>query len=473
MIFRGLSYRHRVPLQVSVVVLVTGLLFALVLGWKSYDTTRRALTGEAQLLVAIYAHGLLDSLKHHDIWQAYTLIRKKPQDPAYLAPLARETVVVLDRNGRVFASSDPKRYPVGRPQPALLSGMREADGARGVLVPRENLELVGRAAKEDDSILGWVVLLLPRKRYLEGVYPVVGQITLVTLLLFLVLVPLGWLAGLRLSNPIASLHACLHRLEREGPAAARCALHEGPGEFGEVGRKLRQVLEQLAEKQELEQQMIAEERLAAIGRLAATVAHEVNNPLSGMLTALDTFKRHGDDPRVARETVALLERGLEQIRHTVSALLLQSRRQDRPFNARDAEDIRILLEGDLQKKGLRLAWENHLVGTLELPSAGLRQILLNLMLNAIEATPEGGQMRVVLRTLEKKGLEIEVSNEGREIPPEQQEALFEPFAGSGTGLGLWVTRQLVQQLRGDLSVVSERGWNRFTVNLPLDGERDE
>jgi len=472
--FRNIPYRYRLPLQVSLIIMTTGLLFAFFLGWQNYRATHRALNESADLLVSTYARALAEPLKHHDIWRAYSLIRKKPDDPAYRTPLGNETVLVFDRGKRLFVSSDPERYPIdsnGREMENLIS---KIDGRHNhISLGEEDVTAIARTVSANGTRLGQVLLILPDRLYLYGVYPVIGQIAAVTFILLLLLVPAGWLAGRRLSDPLSNLKDCLERLERDGPAAAICSLQEEKGELGDVGKRLRRVLNQLAEKAALEQQMVAEERLAAIGRLAAGVAHEVNNPLAGMLTTLDTFKRHGNDPRVARETIELLERGLEQIRHTVSALLVQSRGQDRPFTAMDLEDIRALLDSDLQKKRVRFTCRDDMPENLDLPSSDLRQILINLLLNAIHAVPEGGRIELYIVTIENDRFLMEVANEGNEIAGEQLATLFEPFSGAGMGLGLWVTKQLVERLQGKIEVESAAGWSRFRVIVPLVEKIDE
>lgn len=466
--FQRTPYRYRIPLLVSLIVVTTGVLFTLALGWQSYHDMQRAVLGNARLLASTYANSLVEPLKHGDIWRAYSLIRSSRGDAAEGGVLTNGAVLVLDRQGRTFVSTRPKIYPVGLRE-AVLTRLRGKPDGYSIRMERKKVTVISQPVEEGGAPLGQVVLFLPEGLYLTGVYRLAGRIVLIILLLLILLVPVGWLAGRRLSEPIASLGRCLDRLEKDGPQAASCELYEGSGELGAVGRKLREVLNQLVEKAALEQQVIAEERLAAIGRLSAGVAHEVNNPLAGMMTALDTFKHHGTDPRVAQETVALLERGLGQIRHTVSALLLQSRRQDRSFTRQDIEDIRSLLSRDFSKKRVRLAWCNEVKGSLPLPAADLRQILINLLINAVQAVPEGGEISQCSR-LEREMLVIEISNDGDTIPPELRPALFEPFSGisgSGSGLGLWVTAQLAERMQGRVDVESEHGRTSFRITIPI------
>ncbi|MGN2393397.1 sensor histidine kinase, partial [Pelomicrobium sp. G1] len=114
----------------------------------------------------------------------------------------------------------------------------------------------------------------------------------------------------------------------------------------------------------------------------------------------------------------------------------------------DLEDIRTLVLSDAHPKGAHLAWDNRIEAPLPLPSTLVRQILLNLLLNATRAVEAGGRIECGIQVVGER-LEIRVSNDGAYIPEHEQQYLFEPFfrlSEDGNGLGLWVTYQIVQQL---------------------------
>jgi signal transduction histidine kinase len=168
-------------------------------------------------------------------------------------------------------------------------------------------------------------------------------------------------------------------------------------------------------------------------------------------------------------TVALLERGLQQITETVGALLVQARVQARDLGRQDFEDVRTLVEPQVAKKYIRLEFDLDLPDSLPLPAGFVRQVLINLLLNAIAATPRDGRIRVVA---ERTGddFRMVVANEGEPPPREILSHLFEPFVSGregGHGLGLWVTYQTVKQLNGSISVECRDGEIRFAVSLPL------
>jgi signal transduction histidine kinase len=205
-----------------------------------------------------------------------------------------------------------------------------------------------------------------------------------------------------------------------------------------------------------------------VGRLAAGIAHEINNPLGGMLNAISNHRRRGGADPQSEKTLALIERGLTQIRDTVSALLVETKLESRALMPEDLEDTRTLISADVQTRRLNLDWRNEVSETLPLPSAQVRQILLNLLLNAVAASPEGASVKCAI---ERTGgnLLLSVGNAGPVIPERRRQHLFEPYFGEGEvhGLGLWVTYQLVCQLKGDIRLESVPGHTRFDVTLPL------
>jgi signal transduction histidine kinase len=116
---------------------------------------------------------------------------------------------------------------------------------------------------------------------------------------------------------------------------------------------------------------------------------------------------------------------------------------------------------------VRLVWDCQLKEPSGVPSSQVRQVLMNLLLNALRATPEDGEVEVRLRNPEEV-LEFEVSDNGPGIPPQQREHLFEPFIdqAKGSGLGLWVSFQIVSGLGGSIQALPREPGTRFLVRLP-------
>lgn len=287
-----------------------------------------------------------------------------------------------------------------------------------------------------------------------------------------VLLPMNWYWGKRMATPLVRVAQRMDDIQSRLPEHLEPELYDYRDELGHLFEAYNRMVEALRQKAALERGMLSAERLAAIGRLTAVMAHEINNPLAGMLTALDTLKHRGDLDERGLRTLGLIERGLLQVRDTVAALLIEARPQKRDLGRQDLEDVRTLMQPAALKRGVQLEIRMDIPQTVHAPSGLLRQVLINLLNNAVQGAPSGGWVRC--RVAASGGrLELDVINSGDPIPPERLEHLFEPFVSyreGGLGLGLWVTYQLVAQMEGRIDVLCEDQTVRFAVAIPIERE---
>jgi two-component system, NtrC family, sensor kinase len=478
LMLRNLSLRYRLPLQASLLVLTTALLLTGAILLREYQQGRQDLFESAESTARLLAATLVQPMLHDDLWRAHALINA-PFDPADPWPLAAESVLILDADQKVYVSTEPRRYPLGTPLAELDRPFGQLSGDQGdlttegfrILTPRDSDHyLFALPVHFDGMILGSLVLAYPRALLIPRFLSIVTRAGVVLLIMLMLLLPLTWWWGRRVVRPLVHLSGCMGQMREHIPSEEACDLPDSPDEIGELGREFRRLLAQLREKQALEESMLASERLAAVGRITAGIAHEINNPLGGMLNAISTQRKHGaSDPLTAR-TLSLLDRGLKQIRDTVGALLVEARVTRHALEPQDLEDVRTLVSPDAQQRSLALDWDNGIHERLDLPSSQVRQVLLNLLLNAIQASDPGGTVHCSLKQ-KAGGLQMTVINHGTPIPREQMERLFEPFVSgshTGSGLGLWVTYQLVSQMDGRIEVESgDDRRTRFEVFLPL------
>lgn len=197
-----------------------------------------------------------------------------------------------------------------------------------------------------------------------------------------------------------------------------------------------------------------------LGRLASSMAHEVNNPLGGLMNAVDTLDSHGDDLPARRRTIDLLRRGLRGIQQVVRAALVtyKTDHHARRLTPADLQDLRFLIQHETGAKRLHLDWSNDLPDIVEVDASPVRQIVLNLLLNACQATPESGT--VILRaSVSQDELTVAVGDQGPGLPPAALEALASGASGEhapeisslARGLGLWTAARLARQLGGNLT----------------------
>ncbi len=478
MIFMAdISLRWKIPLRVMAAVLGTAIAVTAALVVREYDELRQNLEGHARSLGKVLANTLVAPVLHDDIWRAYEILQSA-REPNPAAPeLQAGIVLVTDASYRVFVSTTPRTFPIGS-SPAELGGAYAELRARLsqespveqqiVEPPGSALYFVMSPLVADGVALGHVILGYSKTSFLPRFFGLVERAMLVTLLVLAVIMPISWFWARRTGEPLLRLADAMRQVPDELDAADLTALPESQDEIGQLSQSFRRMVGELKKKQELENQMLTSERLAAVGRLSAGIAHEINNPLGGMLTAIKTWQRHGGGDPMAGQTLSLLERGLTQIRNTVAALLVETKTQDRPFEPADVDDLLILVEAQAQERAVHVAVEGGLARPLPLPATLLRQILLNLLLNAIAAADEGGVAKLGLAAAEGM-LRLSVCNDGQHIPDEQMSTLFEPFVtgrAKGHGLGLWVVYQIVRQLNGGLTVDSEPGCTTFHIEIP-------
>jgi signal transduction histidine kinase len=228
---------------------------------------------------------------------------------------------------------------------------------------------------------------------------------------------------------------------------------------------------------ELEKQRLENEKLAASGRMAARIAHEINNPLGAIKTAFSLL-----EPAVPKEHrhhhyLGKIEKEIDRIARIVRQMLdLYKPDTDAPKEFRVDQTVKEILtlvkpEERAVKFDLDLAQ-----GKITLPENMLRQILYNLALNAVEASPADGTIRITAAIAANR-LHIAVADQGEGIPAEIGDRIFEPFfttkrisANGGAGLGLSVCKTLVEAMAGEISFTSQPGkGTEFKISLPLNG----
>jgi signal transduction histidine kinase len=478
----NLSFRHKIPLWTSFLIGFSIFVVGTALMTRAYQDMKRAVVISADNLGHTLANTVAPTLLHDDVWRAFEIVCSPIRGESAQTPVQVDAVVVLGRDQRVFVSSDPDSLPMLSEANALGADWRRLGedlaapvepGWPLVLEPAGSSYLyVALPITDKDAKLGHLVLRYAKSVFHPWFIDTIWQGLGLGLLVLAVLIPINWYWGSRMATPLVDLAQRMGVMPEKAPEPLPPELYPYDDELGQLFQAYDRMVLALRDKAALENEMVKSERLAAIGQLTAGIAHEINNPLAGLLTVVDTLKLRGDlDPRVLRN-LELIDRGLMQIRDTVAALLVQTRVQARPLNPHDLEDIHTLIQPQVAKRRIRLDWSAAMPAELPAPASLVRQILINLLLNAVQAAAEGGQVSLWLGTKDdaESCLSIVVRNDGAQLGDEQLAHLFEPFASTrpgGHGLGLWVTYQIVTQLDGRIAARNVDGQVEFVVRLPL------
>ncbi len=221
------------------------------------------------------------------------------------------------------------------------------------------------------------------------------------------------------------------------------------------------------------QQAFYSEKMASLGQLTAGIAHEINNPLGGLLNCVKTMHEEPENLELHKRYIPLLDKGLRRIEHIMRQLLNFGRKAPLTFSKVDIDEIIRecfeLLEYRL--KDITLVLDLNLKESYYIDVEALRQIIVNTALNAVQAMEEGGSLTVSTKRVYTR-IVIIVKDTGTGIAPELMNKIFDPFfttkeVGEGTGLGLAVTYSLVQQMGGTVDVESQLGKGTFfTIALP-------
>jgi len=469
------SLQFRIPLSLVSGAIIATLAVSFVITFETYINLKEEQAGQIRLLAHALTPTLTQALKHDDVWGAYRVLHG-PRGRAAVETLDDSYMLLLDADRRIFTSNRPRRFRVNQaldqhpPELASLVGQASRAGTL-TMTTIGNRQVAALPLMEDDVERGMLVISSRGGAFWGRFLDIMAGGLIAVIVVSVILLPLGWQLGRRLIAPLTSLAHCMERIGKESIDTINCPVYKGEDEVSQLGMRFHRMLTELKNKKLLERQLVAQERLAAIGRLSSGVAHEINNPLAGMLVAIDTYRQSPPDRRDAEKTLGFMERGLQHIRDTVAALLVECRIEPRSLTSADIDDLETLIRSNELAKRARLDWRSDLQGDTDLPAAPVRQVLLNLALNALQAIGPGGS--VTISVARRKGqLDIRVGDDGPQIPQETLDHIFEPFHSErpgGTGLGLWVTYETVRQLGGQIIVDSQPEWTWFQVQLPVSG----
>jgi len=284
-------------------------------------------------------------------------------------------------------------------------------------------------------------------------------------------------------KPIENLRKVSDQIS-QGDFSARVKA-QSDNEIGELEKTFNLMASSLQERDKEirrlnEQRLMRSEKLASIGRLAAGIAHEINNPLTSILTFSSLLLRKAEDWQ--RERLDIIVKETTRCREIVRGLLDFARQRE---PQKEVSDVNRIIEAALtltrnqlakaSEKKIMVEKELEELPSIQVDANQILEVFVNILINALDAMPQKGTLKVTSRKLEAEPfIEIRLSDTGCGIPPENLAKIFDPFfttkeAGKGTGLGLAVSHGIIERHNGTIDVESEVGrGTTFVIRLPLE-----
>ncbi len=389
-------------------------------------------------------------------------------------------VAVLDTSLRVISHSDFREFGRKYSSPfieeagsgAEIQVRKTVDPASGVAA----LEFAAPLAIEGKH---WGVLLfsLSLENVAREIRGMIVEIVVLSVLVLSILFVLIYFLSQWFIKPVIDLSRAMGEVEVEMgektiPVAGSDELARLAESYNDMVRRIRRANEEMKLAHE---KLLQSEKLATLGVLSSSVAHRINNPLGGLFNCVRMLQRQGDDPDFRRNYLELVQEGLESIEKTVGQLLWTAGRREgeekRSEVARILLGVMKFLDYRLKKQGIR--YQQEVEPELVVPVAphDLEEIFLNVMINAVQAMEGGGMLRIFAA---REGSEVRfaIEDTGCGIEAERLGQVFDLFystkkAGEGTGLGMWMTYELVKKYRGRIDIASRVGvGTTVTILIP-------
>lgn len=271
-----------------------------------------------------------------------------------------------------------------------------------------------------------------------------------------------------ITQPLAKLTAFVRSFKQEHLAETP---KSGPPEIQELGVAFEDLMQNLVKTQD---NLTRAAKLAVVGEMAAAMSHEIRTPLGILRSSADLLLREPKLTSDGREVLGFIISETERLNKLVSTLIDASRPRALVFMKLDiAQLIRnttALLRTQAEAKNIVLSVESTELVMLGVDADQMTQVLMNLLMNAIQILPTGGKVNVRLYQEQDMAL-IEIADDGPGITMENQAKIFEPFftqRAGGVGLGLAIVRQIVEAHQGEITCSSSQsGGARFTISLPI------
>lgn len=430
-------------------------------------------------LTNAYLDGISSAILPHvlrdDVWETYDALKRAGKR---YRGLDVSWTTVVDRDDRVIASSLPKRFTL-QSRLTLEIGGAKPGGEGTTIAVAGDVARFRRTLVHQGRSLGAIYGEIEVARLIDERWEVLRALVITNAILTLALAGVGYFAVRTMLRPVGMLSSQMRAGLKGGVAMIPdTRLGSANSEFGQLFRTYNSLVAKVSERERLLKCLAEEERLASLGRLASGMAHEINNPLGGMLNAVDAMERYGERADVRMRSIDLLRRGLKGIRGVVRSALAtyRKREEDRALRAGELDDLALLIAPQARRKQLELEWHNGLSEDFDAPAHPVRDAALNLLLNACSVSPPGST--VLFRAeANARELRITVADSGPGLPRDVSDYLNSRDGRTlpledHRGLGIWIVKKLLREIDGNVSAEKKQPkGTRIVLSIPASGYR--
>lgn len=388
-------------------------------------------------------------------------------------------VAVLDNSLRITSHSDFKEFGKIYSRDTAL----RAQQSNMLTMATINQEINGFQALEfavplsiEGKRWGFLVFSMSLRELGEEIESLIFQIVFMSVLSLIFLFALLFLLNRQFIKPIIDLSEAMGEVEvemgeRTVPVMGNDEIALLAESYNDMVRRIRATNEEMKLAHE---KLLQSEKLATLGVLSSSIAHRINNPLGGLFNCVRMLHKRGDEPQFRTSYLNLIEEGLQSIKDTVGQLLYTAGKRDSEERRADVaavlETIMKFLDYRLKKQGIVFSQELEQRLTVPVAPHDLEEIFLNILINAIQAMESGGHLNVRSQRLDGK-IKIIIEDSGTGIDEEHLPHVFDLFFSTkqteeGTGIGMWMTYELVKKYKGDITI-SSRQQVGTTVSLIL------
>ncbi len=480
-LFSGLSLRYKFILLTTLSI----VLFMSIVGYIAVAREKTILYGEVERQGRLLGETLAIPIINDLIYERLGLVEEGGLLDNYILEIFNRKdvallyIAILDEEGKVMSHNDITEYGKVYADPLTINTLQ----ANGTTI--QHLSLDGHNALDFGVPLsigkkrwGSLKFGISLEKAEQEIYATIEKIIILTIGLLIAGFAIILLLTRRFIGPITELVNTMEKAR--GDYLDIKVEVKGSDELAILGERFNSMIARIRQANEelkkTHEKLVQSEKLASIGILASGVAHEINNPLGGIFNCLQMLKQNGEKPALREKYLDLVKEGFDRIETTVSKLLWMSRKGEHApvdMNIRDSVDtVYRLLEYKIKKA--KIAFRNEVDVDLRFTFDvhDFQQLLLNLFINAIHAMENGGTL-TIRGGRQNSAITIEVADDGCGIEPENIGKIFDPFfttkpTGEGTGLGLWLTYEIVRNYSGDIAVESEAGrGSSFKMSFPF------